>query len=111
VSSDQPVSGSEDGVLLATLAYAAAIDRGDVTVDARMGGYLDALGAFRRALRRRVFTEVHRGLAADLVAHLIPVAVQMALEDAGRQRVAGHVTRLATATVAGAVREVRDRFA
>jgi hypothetical protein len=109
MSTDRPISGHEDAVLLATLRYAAVVDDGDALVDERMAAYLEALALFRQALRRRMFAEVIHGTPPDVAAHVIPVAVRMALEDAGRQRVADHVLLIATAAVAAAARTVRDR--
>ena len=70
--------------------------------------YILALHDFRRALRRRFFREVTRGLPPDVVAHVMLVAVRMAVESLPDPHAAIHAQRVASLTIQAAERRTRD---
>jgi hypothetical protein len=93
---------AEDLVLRATLGYAAALN------GTRHGGtaHVRALKVFRHELRTRLFREHAEGLPADVVGHLILVAVRLALDEPRYQAVALEVDETAQSALEAGVQAI-----
>ena len=95
MSPDRIPPTAEDGVLRATLDFAAVA----AEVGPLSPAYHRAFTAFGRALRARLLLEVCCGLPADVVSHLIVVAVRLALDVPAYRAVAPQIVRTAELTL------------
>ena len=91
---------AEDRVLRASLDLAVvAAELGPLSP-----AYHRAFATFGRAVRARLLLETCRGLPADVVGHLIVVAVRMALDGPAHRAVAPRIVRTAELTLEEATR-------